>query len=148
MYKQRSPIHKARLICEDGNISAVCYDPPRPIPVDDETWVTSDAMNDEVTCEDCLRVMGIEKEPSLSSLLLDGIHGCLNRYRFVVDLIEFDKEREAVGSEPLGGDSYTDAIKEFEAFANMNAQVMDKIRKRMEPAKSWGWPDLVEEKDA
>lgn len=47
-------IHKAALINEDGEVSALCYKRPRRIDLRRSTWTIRDHA---VTCENCIAVL-------------------------------------------------------------------------------------------
>ena len=60
---RRKIVHKASMIREDGETSALCFDPPRAINMRVATWTNR---NEAVTCKKCIaaiRMIALIEEP-------------------------------------------------------------------------------------
>lgn len=54
-YRDRKKYHRAAKSDGRGNVSALCFEQPRPIDLSVALWTIRD---DAVTCEKCLKLIG------------------------------------------------------------------------------------------
>ena len=57
-YHDKKPIHRAKLISPEGDVSPLCATIPRKINLKVETWTNRDVA---VTCKNCLRIIELKK---------------------------------------------------------------------------------------
>jgi hypothetical protein len=53
-YRDIKLYHKAGMINDKGPVSALCFDPPRPIRLGRQCWTLDDSA---VTCTKCLKIL-------------------------------------------------------------------------------------------
>jgi hypothetical protein len=137
-------IHYA-LLGPQGEAGAFCSDPPRPLNRDDdEHWILSKWLYDEVTCDACRAKLGLPEEPSRGSLLRDNLEIRLNMAFQFVDANYWNRnvrkpDERKINPDPDGwlASQFLRLTKEFDEMMQPFVRMMEKHEGQ------FGWPEIV-----
>jgi|SRR6185503_3056967 len=137
-------IHYA-LLNQHGEAGAFCCDPPRVLDRDDnEHWILSKWLYDEVTCGPCRAKLGLPEEPSRGSLLRDNLEIRLNIAFQFVDANYWNRNVRKSGEQKLNPDPDGWLASQFLRLTNEFEEMMKPFVQMMEKHEGqFGWPEIV-----
>ncbi len=144
-------IHKGLLGGEGGSqVTALCFDPPHQIDIEEAYWILSKWLHDEITCPDCKRILELPDEPSRGSILRDNVAVRLSLAFNFIDANYWNREvrkpeEDKINPDPDGklATGFMEMSQSFDEFMQPITNIMKKHE------EIFGWDDLVtEEKDA
>lgn len=139
-------IHKGLISADGAQISALCFDPPRQIDIDEAYWILSKWLHDEVSCPDCRRLLELPDEPSRGSILRNNVAVCLSLSFQFIDALYWNEEIRQSGEEKINPDPDGQLAGGFLRLTNSFDEFMKPLKDMMEKhEKEFGWADVVTE---
>jgi hypothetical protein len=146
MSRQPRIIHYA-LIGPNGEAGAFCSNPPRLLNgTNNEHWIVSKWLYDEVTCPDCRAKLNLPDKPSRGTLLRNNLEVRLGIAFGFVDCNYWNRKVRKPGEEKVNFDPDGYLAAEFLSLTEEFNELMKPLVRMMEKHEGeFGWPETVGE---
>jgi hypothetical protein len=138
--------HKGMLVNDSGEISALCFNPPRPLNPITEMHIHAPSLYSEINCVKCRELLGLEDEPSRRDILLNNIAFRLNIFQMFTDTDYWNREVREAGEQKINPDPDGEAASMFIQFTHDFNEMMKPIEAVMKHhEKRYGWADEIKD---